>query len=102
MARAFEPCDASWRGIGVIPESGLKLRDEFQNFNAEERFDLFVGEVNEPKGCACGEILCGTKTPVDCPLFAKSCTPEHPIGPCMVSSEGTCAAYYKYHHRVIS
>jgi hydrogenase expression/formation protein HypD len=100
LYRVFDPCDASWRGIGDIPQSGLKLRDEFSNFNAEERFDLEIGHVLDPKGCACGEILCGVKTPVECPLYKKSCTPEHPIGPCMVSSEGTCAAFHKYHHLI--
>ena len=96
MYHVFEPCDAPWRGIGVIPKSGLKIKEEFQNFNAENKFDLFVKEAPEPKGCACGEILCGTKTPLDCPLFGNKCTPDDPIGPCMVSTEGACAAYFKY------
>lgn len=98
LFQVFETGVADWRGIGVIPESGLKLRKEFQDFNAENRFSLLVKSLKPPKGCACGEILIGVKTPLECPLFRKSCTPEHPIGPCMVSTEGTCAAYYKYRH----
>jgi len=97
MYNVFEPYDAPWRGIGTIPQSGLKIKKDFQNFDAENKFDLFVEEAPEPKGCACGEILCGAKTPLDCPLFGKKCTPDDPVGPCMVSTEGTCAAYFKYH-----
>ncbi|UCE04542.1 MAG: hydrogenase formation protein HypD [bacterium] len=97
LDQVFEPCDADWRGIGTIPQSGLNIRDEFQDFDAQTRFDLWVEEVHEPKGCACGEILSGTKNPFQCPLFGKTCTPDDPIGPCMVSAEGTCAAYFKYH-----
>ncbi|MBN1349317.1 hydrogenase formation protein HypD [candidate division KSB1 bacterium] len=96
LSQVFESCDAEWRGIGVIPDSGLKFRDAYRNYDAQLKFDLHVDAVEEPKGCACGEILCGTKTPFECPLFRTKCTPEHPIGPCMVSSEGTCAAYFKY------
>lgn len=97
MGRVFESCDATWRGLGLIPESGLRIREKFQALDAEYRFDLPVQEVNEPKECACGDILLGIKTPIDCTLYGKTCTPAHPIGPCMVSTEGTCAAYYKYH-----
>ena len=96
MYSVFQPFDSNWRGIGLIPKSGLTMKNNFQEFNAETKFDLTVEEVEEPKGCACGEILCGVKTPFDCPLFGKSCTPDEPVGPCMVSTEGTCAAYYKY------
>ncbi|MEJ2039321.1 MAG: hydrogenase formation protein HypD [Desulfosarcinaceae bacterium] len=92
----FEPGDAVWRGIGVIPGSGLNMRAEFADFDAARRFGLQPGEAPEPKGCACGEILTGIKTPRECPLFRKRCTPMNPVGPCMVSSEGTCAAYYRY------
>jgi hydrogenase expression/formation protein HypD len=92
----FQPFDAVWRGIGLIPASGLELREDFENYNAEAKFDLCVKEVEEPKGCACGEILSGVKTPFDCPLFGNKCTPDEPVGPCMVSTEGTCAAYFKY------
>ncbi|MBW2645142.1 MAG: hydrogenase formation protein HypD [Deltaproteobacteria bacterium] len=97
MYQVFEPTDAPWRGIGTIPESGLKIRKEFDSFNAEKKFDLSVPDSKEPKGCACGEILLGLKTPPECPLYKKVCTPSDPVGPCMVSTEGTCAAYYKYH-----
>jgi hydrogenase expression/formation protein HypD len=97
MYQVFEPMDAAWRGIGTIPQSGLKIRREFDRFDAEKRFDLSVPDSREPKGCACGEILMGMTTPPECPLYKKPCTPSHPVGPCMVSTEGTCAAYYKYH-----
>ena len=97
MYQVFEPIDAAWRGIGTIPQSGLKIRREFDSFDAENRFDLSVPDSEEPKGCACGEILMGLKTPPECPLYKKTCSPSHPVGPCMVSTEGTCAAYYKYH-----
>jgi hydrogenase expression/formation protein HypD len=93
----FEPTDACWRGIGVIPRSGLKIRDQYAAHDAQKIFDIQVSDVQTPKGCACGEILTGTKTPPECALFKKVCTPMDPVGPCMVSTEGTCAAYYKYH-----
>lgn len=96
MDRVFEPCDAAWRGMGPIPESGLRLRPAFTAFNAEKKFALPIEDVKEPDGCACGEILMGIKLPPQCVRFGKSCTPAHPVGPCMVSSEGTCAAYYTY------
>jgi hydrogenase expression/formation protein HypD len=96
LAKVFEPCDTCWRGLGVIPGSGLSIRSEYADFDAVRRFDFEVGETPEPKGCACGEILSGTKTPPECALFRKACTPMNPVGPCMVSSEGTCAAYYRY------
>ncbi len=96
MAKVFEPCDASWRGLGIIPGSGLTLRPELAAFDAVQRFGLAVSDTPEPKGCACGDILSGTKIPPECALFRKLCTPMNPVGPCMVSSEGTCAAYYRY------
>ncbi len=92
----FEPTDMAWRGLGVIPQSGLKIRDEYSDFDAEKRFDITIPDVEEAKGCICGDILKGITTPPQCPLFDRSCTPANPIGPCMVSSEGTCAAYHKY------
>jgi len=97
MYQVFEPAEATWRGIGTIPQSGLKIRKEFDPFDAEKRFEVAVPDSKEPKGCACGEILMGLKTPLECPLYKNLCTPSHPVGPCMVSTEGTCAAYYKYH-----
>jgi len=93
----FEPSDACWRGIGVIPQSGLKIRSEFEAHDAEKQFDIQVPDPKIPKGCACGEILTGKKSPPDCKLYRKICTPTNPVGPCMVSTEGTCAAYYRYH-----
>ena len=97
MADVFEPVDASWRGIGVIPGSGLKIRKEFESFDAQKMFTIEITDVKEPNGCACGEILTGLKIPPECSLYKKACTPTDPVGPCMVSSEGTCAAYYRYH-----
>jgi hydrogenase expression/formation protein HypD len=92
----FETVDTCWRGIGVVPSSGLKIRKEFSQFDAQEVFEISVPDSEAPKGCICGDILTGVKTPPDCPLYKKVCTPAEPVGPCMVSSEGSCAAYYKY------
>jgi hydrogenase expression/formation protein HypD len=96
IERYFEPCDANWRGIGVIPGSGLKLRESARRWDVTSIFNLDVPDAQEPKGCQCGLVLRGVKIPTDCRLFGKGCTPEHPIGACMVSTEGSCAAYYKY------
>ncbi len=92
----FEPAAMNWRGLGTIPESGLKIREKYADFDAEIRLDITLPDVGEAKGCMCGQILKGLNTPKECPLFAKACSPSNPIGPCMVSSEGTCAAYHKY------
>lgn len=92
----FEPADMDWRGLGRIPLSGLKIRDKYAEFDAEVRLDITLPEAKEPKGCMCGNILKGMNNPRECTLFDKRCTPATPIGPCMVSSEGTCAAYHKY------
>ena len=97
MEQVFMPCDARWRGLGPIAGSGLAIRPELARFDAARRFKLAVVEMPPPKGCACGQILMGIQTPPQCPLFRKRCTPMDPVGPCMVSSEGTCAAYYRYH-----
>ncbi len=96
MNQVFKEADATWRGIGLIHGSGMELRRKFSRFNALEKFSLNVPDAEEPKGCACGEILMGLKTPDQCPLYKKKCTPVHPVGPCMVSSEGSCAAFYRY------
>ena len=96
MEQVFEPSPARWRGIGEVPDSGLKLRAKYQHFDAELAFDIKVEPPQEPKGCICGEVLRGVNTPTDCQLFGKVCTPESPVGPCMVSSEGSCSAYYLY------
>lgn len=92
----FEPCDANWRGIGTIPQSGLRLKDKYSRWDVKYVFDIDIPEPREPKACLCGSVLRGVKTPTDCPLFGKTCTPEKPVGACMVSTEGSCAAYYKY------
>ena len=99
VSRVFETSDADWRGLGCIPGSGLKLRPEYRRFDAEEAFAISPPSTKEHKGCLCGDILRGVKTPPECPLFAKACTPERPVGPCMVSSEGTCAGWYQYGSR---
>jgi len=96
MDYVFETCPARWRGIGTVPDSGLKFDKEFERFDAELAFEIEPGPAFEPKGCICGDILRGVRTPQDCKLFAKVCTPESPVGSCMVSSEGSCAAYYLY------
>ncbi len=96
MAQVFEPSDADWRGLGVIPGSGLRLRDEFAAFDAERRFAIDTDLPLEPKGCRCGEVLRGVLDPAECSLFGARCTPEDPVGACMVSSEGACAARYRY------
>jgi hydrogenase expression/formation protein HypD len=97
MDRVFEPADAVWRGIGAIPQSGLKIREEFAAFDAQHVFSIDIQAVPEPRGCACGSILTGAMTPPQCPLFRTVCKPTDPVGPCMVSTEGTCAAWYRYH-----
>lgn len=93
----FEERDVSWRGLGVIPRSGLRIREAFASRDAERCFaDLALPKSADPRGCRCGDVLRGVATPLDCPLFRRRCTPDDPAGACMVSSEGTCAAYYKY------
>jgi hydrogenase expression/formation protein HypD len=96
IEQVFEPCTANWRGIGSVPDSGLKIKDNFRDFDAEQVFDIKPGTVREPTGCICGEVLRGVKTPLDCRLFGKGCTQQTPVGPCMVSAEGTCSAYFQY------
>jgi len=96
LAEVFESCDANWRGIGMIPGSGLQLRSVYAAFDAAVQLPVTVEPPREQAGCRCGEILKGKLRPNDCPLFRIVCTPEEPVGACMVSSEGTCAAEYKY------
>ncbi|MFC1816031.1 hydrogenase formation protein HypD [Thermodesulfobacteriota bacterium] len=96
MDHVFARSDGEWRGLGTIKKSGLKMRETFADFDAEKMLTFHVSRSKEPKGCACGEILTGVKLPSDCPLYKKVCTPTAPAGPCMVSSEGTCAAFYRY------
>lgn len=96
LAQVFEPVDSEWRGLGWIPQSGYRLREKFQNRDAEKMLPVRVAPPKQHKGCKCGEVLQGLIEPWQCRLYGRSCTPEKPVGPCMVSSEGTCAAYYKY------
>jgi hydrogenase expression/formation protein HypD len=96
MEQVFEPCDALWRGMGVVPGSGLALRAAYRRYDAESIFEVITQPPREPEGCICGDILRGVKIPPDCRLFRRVCSPEHPVGPCMVSAEGSCSAYYYY------
>jgi len=96
VAKCFEPRRDIWRGLGVIEESGLGLKAEYAAFDAEKRFDLRYSEAETPTACRCGDVICGRIAPRLCPMYGKVCTPEDPVGPCMVSSEGACAAAMKY------
>lgn len=96
LGRAFVPGDTAWRELGVIPRSGLDLAPPYRRFDALERFGVTLGEDEVHPVCRCGEVITGRAEPRECPAFARECTPLNPIGPCMVSSEGTCAAWYKY------
>jgi hydrogenase expression/formation protein HypD len=96
MDQIFRKTDSEWRGLGVIRNSGLEMREEYSHIDAEKIFPVDVKKSKKDTGCICGDILKGKKRPGDCKLFGRSCTPENPIGPCMVSSEGTCAAFYRY------
>ncbi|MGD8352042.1 MAG: hydrogenase formation protein HypD [Nitrospirota bacterium] len=96
IEEVFEPSGAYWRGIGPIPKSGLSLRAELSALDIRNVIPIDVPEHPEPRACSCGEVLRGLKLPTDCPLFGRACTPESPVGACMVSTEGSCAAYYRY------
>lgn len=96
MREVLEPCDAVWRGLGTIAESGLRLRQEYASLDAEAAFSLSPSQDLPTPGCRCGEVIQGKAIPPECALFGSVCTPEHALGPCMVSSEGTCAAYLRY------
>lgn len=96
----FHIVPRQWRGIGLIPDSGLGLRPEFDDFNAEKQFALGDAIIEEPGECISGQVLQGLKKPPDCPAFGTACTPEHPLGATMVSSEGACAAYYRYRRAI--
>jgi len=85
-----------WRGLGYIPKSAYEIKEEFSQYDGEKVFNIKVSSAKEHPGCLCGQVIKGLKTPLDCKLFAKVCTPQNPIGPCMVSSEGACLAYYRY------
>ncbi|MBI5848348.1 MAG: hydrogenase formation protein HypD [Nitrospirae bacterium] len=92
----FEPEDSYWRGLGILPDSGLKLRDKYSHRDIMNTYTISVPDGQEPKACSCGDVLKGIKIPTDCTLFGKACTPDKPVGACMVSTEGSCAAYFKY------
>ncbi len=96
MNQVFEPADADWRGLGSMPLSGMAIRQEFYEFDAQVKFDIPDVPSREPPGCRCGEVLRGVIEPPECPLYGKVCTPDTPKGPCMVSDEGACSAYYLY------
>ncbi|MCB2204896.1 hydrogenase formation protein HypD [bacterium] len=100
VEEVFTLDEAGWRGFGIIPESGLVLREEFADFDADRRFDITVEDSEEHPACRCGEVLRGVITPHECKVFGTACTPESPLGPCMVSSEGSCAAYYHYQRQL--
>lgn len=95
LVSCFELREDMWRGLGTIPASGLGFREAYREFDAERRFGITCGE-EKPSACRCGQVITGMIAPADCPMFGRSCTPEDPVGPCMVSSEGACAAAYKY------
>jgi hydrogenase expression/formation protein HypD len=97
MDDIFEAEDSTWRGLGTIAKSGLKVQAKWENYDATRRFSMPLIQVKEHPGCRCGQVLRGVMTPPECSLFRKTCTPHNPLGPCMVSSEGTCGAYYRYH-----
>lgn len=99
MAEVFEPSDASWRGLGTIAQSGLAIRPKYAPFDATRVLGVRFCEARVHPGCRCGDVLRGLITPLDCRLFGRACSPVNPVGPCMVSSEGACAAYYKYERR---
>jgi hydrogenase expression/formation protein HypD len=99
IAECFEPVDGYWRGLGKIGKSTLALKREYSQFDAFKRFGLEDVPGKDLSGCRCGEVLCGLIEPVQCPLFGTRCTVQRPVGPCMVSSEGTCAAWFKYGRR---
>jgi hydrogenase expression/formation protein HypD len=97
LSEVFEPCDANWRGFGNISASGLRLKKEYAVFDAEKRIPVIIQKQSDNPSCICGDILRGLKKPDNCSLFRKACTPENPVGACMVSSEGACNSYFKYH-----
>lgn len=96
MGEVFEPCDAVWRGIGTIAGSGLAIRDKYEHFDAAKVLGVQFPQARVNPLCRCGSVLRGVASPLDCRLFGRPCSPTHPVGPCMVSGEGVCAAYYKY------
>jgi hydrogenase expression/formation protein HypD len=102
IERVFRVCDRAWRGLGIIPQSGFCLSEEFRDYDAERNFDVESIRAQEPEICISGKILQGLKKPPDCAAFGKQCTPEMPLGATMVSAEGACAAYYNYGRHLVS
>jgi len=98
LSEVFETCDAKWRGFGIIQGSGLSLRKKYEDFNAEVKIPVALSSEIENQACICGDILRGLKMPEDCSLFRKICTPENPVGACMVSAEGACNSHFRYIH----
>ena len=96
LQEVFVPADRKWRGIGIIPGSGLELSEAYRQFDAMEKFRLELKDTEETKLCIAGEVLTGRKKPSECMAFGKQCKPENPLGAPMVSSEGACSAYYRY------
>jgi hydrogenase expression/formation protein HypD len=99
LEQVFVVADVEWRGFGVVPASGLQLSERYGRFDAARAFPVEVESAREPPGCRCGEILRGVLSPPECPLFGRACTPQRPVGPCMVSAEGACAAHFQYGER---
>jgi hydrogenase expression/formation protein HypD len=96
LSTVFQVTESCWRGIGIIPDTGLQIAQQYERFDAEKVFNIITRPPKEAPGCRCGDVLRGAATPVECGLFARGCTPGHPVGPCMVSTEGTCSAWYLY------
>jgi len=99
MYEVFEPVDVEWRGFPVIPKSGFRLKKEFEQYDAQKKFDLVYRKVSKNSACICDKVLRGIAQPTDCKLFGKVCTPRTPVGPCMVSHEGACKIWHLYQVR---
>ncbi|TFG06826.1 MAG: hydrogenase formation protein HypD, partial [Promethearchaeota archaeon] len=100
IKEVFDPISSPWRGIGRIMDGGLAIKEKYKNYDAEEKFEINIKESQDiPPGCSCHLVMTGKIYPTECKLFRKACTPLNPIGPCMVSMEGTCSIYYKYHEK---
>ena len=99
MNELMEGCDSEWRGLGIIPGSGMQLREEWEAFDARKKYNMPKIEGKANPACRCGDVLQGKCKPSDCKVFGKVCTPQHPVGACMVSGEGACSAYYMYDTR---
>jgi len=96
MNEVMQPCDSEWRGLGVIPMSGMELKDDYAGFDARKKYSMPEIKGKPNPACRCGDVLQGKCKPSDCKVFGKVCTPLHPVGACMVSDEGACSAYYQY------